>query len=70
MTQKYKFTLADLQYAHSMTETIMGSLDIQICSLCGKKFVGRKEKDSSIISGKNPLTFAHDHCWQNRSLEL
>jgi hypothetical protein len=41
-----------------------------VCSICGKEFVGREQKDNAICSGKNPFQVSHEDCWHNKLNEL
>jgi len=41
-------------------------LEGRFCSICNGAFIGRKEKDEAVVSGKNPFTVAHSYCWNKR----
>ncbi len=59
-----RFRLIDIAKLTGDTEVDKALTD-KTCSICNGKFIGRNEKDNAIVSGKQPLTFAHESCWGN-----
>ncbi len=55
--------LSDSEYASIARNEVDSMLEGQFCTLCNGGFIGREEKDNAIISGKNPMSYAHDYCW-------